>query len=186
MRGAFLFAAAAMALAGCQSEAEKHAAATGEIDVTNATTAEAAGLMEAAAEKNGAQPGQWQGELKIESVDLGKGGDSQRQLEMAKGMERKSSECRTAEQLRPFDIEKLEKAAGQCTIARLVSKGGKVDAQIECKRDGAPDTSINLAGTSSPSAFDVRTTYRTGTPGQDGYSLIKLRTTGKRLGACQG
>lgn len=185
MRGAFLFAIAAVALAGCQSEAEKRAAATGEIDISNGTIEEASDLMEAAAEKSAAQPGQWKGELKIIDVQMGPGADSARELELAKSLERSATECKTAKQLKPFDIDKLEQAAGQCTIVRLVKKGVKVDAQVTCKRGDGPETAINLTGTSSPTGFDVTTEHRTGTAGQSGYSLIKLRSTGTRVGACQ-
>lgn len=183
MRAYFLMTVAALALAGCQSEAEKRAAATGEVEAANASAAEVSGLVKAAAAKNKIEPGKWQVSLKIDKVETASG-DTDQALKLAKALERDTAECRTSEQLKPFDVSKLEKVAGTCTFARMVAKGGKVDADVTCKRDGAPDTHILISGTTSPTGFDVRTENRTGTPGQPGYSLVQMSTRGKRLGGC--
>ena len=84
----------------------------------------------------------------------------------------------------PFDISKLEKVAGTCTFARMTSKGGRVNADVLCKRDGAPDTRLLINGTTGPTGFDVKTENRTGAAGQPGYSLVRMRTSGKRIGGC--
>lgn len=171
-------------LAACQSAAEKHAAETGEINVTNASAEEVAKLIKAASEKNAAKPGRWQAELRIDAVETG-AGDNEAQLRLAKNMERKATECRSADQLKPFEVIKLEKAAGgACTFLRYTAGGGKVDAQITCRKPNAPLTAITIHGTSSATAFDVVTENVTGARGQAGYSLVRLRSIGTRLGAC--
>jgi hypothetical protein len=185
MRAIFVLAASALALAGCQSAEEKRAAETGEIEVTNAKTDQVAKLIKAAAAKTAVRPGLWKAELRIESVDVGPGADSARQLELAKGLERNATECKTAEQLKPFDIAKLEKAAGACTFIRYVAKGGKVDAKIQCTKPNTPATTILINGTTSATGFDVATEHQTGASGQPGYSLIRMRTTGTRVGECR-
>lgn len=184
MRATIVLGTVALALAGCQSAEEKHAAETGEIEVANAQTDQVAKLIKAAAPKNAVKPGLWKAELRIEAVDVGPEGDSAKQLELAKGLERNATECKTAEQLKPFDVSKLEKAAGECTFVRYVSKGGKVDAEIQCKKDGGPATTLLINGTNSATGFDVVTEHRTGTKGQPGYSLVRMRSTGTRVGEC--
>ncbi|WP_404336706.1 DUF3617 domain-containing protein [Sphingomonas sp. MMS12-HWE2-04] len=173
-----------LTLAACQSAAEKHAAETGEINVTNASADEVAGLIKAASAKNAAKPGEWKAELRIEAVEAASG-DNAAQLQMAKSLEKSATECRTAEQLRPFEVNKLERAAGgACTFLRYTAIGGKVAAQIECKKPNAPVTTIAINGTSSATAFDVVTENVSGAKGQPGYSRVRLRSTGTRIGEC--
>jgi hypothetical protein len=186
MRTVWALAMILPALAGCQSAEEKHAAETGEIEVANAKTEQVAKLIKAAAPKNAVKPGLWKAELRIEAVDVGPGGDSAKQLELAKGLERNATECKTAEQLKPFDVSKLEQAAGACTFVRYVSKGGKVDAEIQCsKKASEPGTTLLINGTNSATGFDVVTEHRTGTKGQPGYSLVRMRSIGTRVGECR-
>ncbi|NIJ19960.1 hypothetical protein FHS95_001629 [Sphingomonas naasensis] len=186
MRAILVLGTAALALSACQSAEEKHAAETGEIEVTNAPTAQVAKLLKAAAPKTAARPGLWKAALRIESVDVGPGSDNAAQLAMAKKLERDATECKTAEQLKPFDISKLEKAAGECTFVRYVAKGGKVDAEIRCKKPNGPITELRINGTSAPTGFDVGIETRTGTAGKPGFSLVRMRSTGARLGECAG
>lgn len=187
MRATIVLAATALALAGCQSAEEKRAAETGEIDVTNAPSDQVAKLIKAAAPKTAVKPGLWKASLAIEAVDVGPGGDNAKQLQIAKGLERDATECKTAEQLKPFDIAKLEKMAGACTFVRYVAKGGKVDAEIRCsKKASEAGTTLLINGTNSVTGFDVVTENRTGTKGQPGYSLVRLRSVGTRLGECPG
>lgn len=184
MRAIWALAMIVPALSACQSAAEKHAAETGEIEVANAKSDEVAGLIKAAAPKTAVKPGLWRATLAIEAVDVGPGADNGRQLELAKGLERDSTECRTTEQLKPFDIDKLEKAAGECTFIRYAAKAGKVDARIQCSKPNAPVTTIEITGTTGATGFDVTTQNKTGVEGQAGYSLVRMRSTGTRVGEC--
>ena len=184
MRALFLLAVAATALAGCQSAEEKRAAETGEIEVTNAPTDQVSKLIKAAAPRTAVKPGLWTAQLRIEAVDVGPGGDSAKQLALAKGLERNATECKTAEQLKPFDIEKLENAAGKCTFIRYVAKDGKVDAKIQCSKPNTPATAILINGTTTATGFDVAIDNQTGAAGQPGYSRVTMRSTGSRVGEC--
>jgi hypothetical protein len=186
MRATIVLAATALALGGCQSAEEKHAAETGEIEVANAPTEQVAKLIKAAAPKTAVKPGLWKAELRIEAVEVGAGGDSAEQLALARKLERNATECKTAEDLKPFDVSKLEQAAGACTFVRYVSKGGKVDAEISCKKKpNVPGTTLLINGTTSATGFDVMTENRTGTAGQPGYSLVRMRSIGTRVGECK-
>jgi hypothetical protein len=184
MRVSLLLTAAALALAGCQSAAEKRAAQTGEIDARNASTDEVARLIKAASAKTAVQPGLWHATLKIEALEQASG---ESQLDAAKQLERDTTSCQSAEQLKPVDVSKLEKATGgTCVFLRYKSVGGAVDAQIECKKPDTPVTNITIRGTQSPTGFNVVTENRTGTQGQPDYALVRIRSTGTRTGACQG
>jgi 3-methyladenine DNA glycosylase Mpg len=184
MRVSLLLTVAALALAGCQSAAEKRAAETGEIDARNASTDDVAKLIKAASAKNAVKPGMWRATLRIEAAESANGAS---QLEAAKKLERDTTSCQTAEQLKPVDVSKLEKATGgTCVFLRYTAVGGNVDAQIECKKPGAPVSNILIHGTQSPTGFNVVTENRTGTKGQPDYGLVRIRSTGTRTGECQG
>ena len=180
MRGFFLIAASAVALAGCQSAAERHAAETGEIDARNASMDEISGLTKAARAKNALQPGEWETAIRIVSTDLSGLPPAEREAQLAavKRQERQSKRCAKAEDLKPFDIEALARVAGDCTFPRYVLKGGKLDAEIRCTQGGAV-TALTLQGTISKTGYDVVTTQGAGT----GHGFT-LRATGNRLGDC--
>jgi hypothetical protein len=177
---------AALALAGCQSAAEKRAAETGEIDVANVSVDALSKVMKAARAKTELQPGIWASQMHVVSADLTafKGEDRAAQEASIRRQERQSTSCRKADELKPLDIRNLEQVAGTCSVTRYVAKGGKLDADIQCKKDGADPTTVLATGTMSRTAFDVTISQETGKAGDPGYVAIKLRATGKRIGAC--
>lgn len=177
---------AALALAGCQSAAEKRAAETGEIDVANVSADELSKVMKAARAKTELQPGIWTTQMHVVSTDLSafKGEDRAAQEESIRRQERQNTSCRKAEELKPLDIRNLEQVAGECTVVRYLAKGGKLDADIRCTKEGAGTTTVLATGTMSKTAFDVTIAQETGKPGDPNYVAIKLRATGKRTGDC--
>ena len=107
MRAAILIAA--LALAGCQSAAEKHAAQTGEIETTNASMDEISGLLDAAQSRNGMKPGLWNVTLAVESSDFSMLPADSRDAQLAalKRQERNTTKCATDDELKTIDIEDL-------------------------------------------------------------------------------
>ncbi len=186
MRRILLVAAAALALGGCQSAAEKQAAATGEIHATDVDSAQVTRLMKAAREKTALKPGLWRLQIAIQSAELGDVSPDVRaaQDEAIRKQARDTTACRTEKELKPLDLEQLEKAAGTCRFARYELAGGRIDADITCKKEGAPATHIRAAGTSSPTGFDILLSQQNGLKGQPGYLAFKVQATGKRLGEC--
>ncbi|MET0307846.1 MAG: DUF3617 family protein [Sphingomonas sp.] len=186
MRRYLLVGIAALALAGCQSAAEKHAAETGEVDVANVSVDELSKVLKAARAKTGLEPGIWTSQMHVVSADLSafKGEDRTAQEDAIRRQERKSSSCRKADELKPLDIRNLEQVAGTCSVTRYVAKGGKLDANIQCTKDGAGTTTVLASGTMSKTAFNVMISQETGKPGAQDYVAIKLQATGKRVGAC--
>lgn len=188
MKRASLFVAA-IALAGCQSAAEKRAAETGEIEAANASMAEISSLTKAARPKVDMQPGQWDIGMQVVSADLSafpEGPERDAQMAAVKRQERHGVKCQTAADLKPIDIENLEKVAGTCTFPRYVQKGGKLDVEIHCAQPGGPTTVVLANGTMSKTAFDVTIDQTSGAKGQPGYAAIRMRAQGKRLGLCKG
>jgi hypothetical protein len=186
MRAYLLAVGAALALSGCQSAEQKRAAETGEIEVSNGSMEQITALTKAARPKSKLQPGLWHTELRVVSADLsafpvGEARDAQ--LAAIKGQERTATGCRTADDLKPFDIDNLEKVAGTCTFPRYLQKGGKLDVQISCG-DGATKTVMVATGTLGPTGYDVTIDQTSGTPGAAGYLGLKLEAKGSRTGNC--
>jgi hypothetical protein len=105
------------------------------------------------------------------------------QLKAIKGQEREANGCRTADDLKPFDIDNLEKVAGTCVFPRYNQAGGRLDIEIHCG-EGAQKTRLLVSGTLSKTAYDVTIDQTTGAPGAANYLGLKLRATGSRTGNC--
>ncbi|HWU93955.1 MAG TPA: DUF3617 family protein [Sphingomonas sp.] len=176
----------ALALASCQSAAERQAAATGEFEVRDASMKEVAALSKAAHSKMLMQPGTWDSATQVISADFTDGPDKADQLEAVKRQERHAVKCQTASDLQPLDIENLEKVAGTCTFPRFVQKGGKLDVEIQCTQASGARTTLLYAGTMGKDAYDVTVDQKSGSKGQPGYAAIRMRVYGKRLGLCAG
>lgn len=185
MRAIFLTGLAALALTGCQSADERQAAATGEVKLTNASMEDVSRLTKAAREKMTMQPGQWNTELRVVSADLSglPEADREAQLTAIKGQEKSANGCRTADDLKPFDIGNLEQIAGSCTFPRYTQEGGKLDVEVHCG-EGAAKTVLTGSGTLSPTGYDVTIQQTSGTKGSAGYLGLVLRAKGNRTGNC--
>lgn len=177
--------AGTLVLAGCQSAAERQAAATGEVDLTNAPMQDVAKITKAARAKQSMQPGTWESGTELVSADFAAGPSHDAQMEAAAKIPRHAVKCQTASDLAPVDITMLEKVGGNCTFPHYVQKGGKIDVQIECEKDGAR-TTLLYKGTMGKDAYDVAVEQNSGQPGQPGYAAVKMRVYGKRLGLCTG
>lgn len=176
----------ALALAGCQSAAERQAAATGEFEAHNASMKEVSALSRAAHSKMLMQPGTWDSGMQVISADFTDGPGKADQLAAVRKQERHAVKCQTASDLKPLDIENLEKVAGSCTFPRFVQKGGKLDVEIQCTQASGAKTTLLYAGTMGKDAYDVTVDQKTGVKGQPDYAAIRMRVYGRRLGLCQG
>lgn len=185
MRAYFLAGVAAMMLAGCQAADEKQAAATGEVRLANASMKDVARLTKAARAKTVMQPGQWRTELQVVAADLSgfpEGQVRDAQLKAIKGQERAATGCRTADALKPLDIDNLEQVAGTCTFPRYIQAGGRIDVEIQC--NGASKTVLVASGALSPTGYDVTIQQTSGTKGAANYLGLTLRAKGERIGNC--
>jgi len=188
MRAIIVFGAAALALAGCQSPEEKRAAETGQIEVANASADEVSRLMRAAQPKLAMKPGEWRFELRVLSAETGAGplAEGDAKLASLRQQERTIVGCRAEKDLKPIDLEQLEKVAGECTFPRYSLARGKLEAQIECEQPSGAATRMTARGTTSSDGFAVTLDQRSGTPGAEDYVALKLQARGRRLGECRG
>ena len=187
MRAYLLAASAALVLSGCQSAEEKRAAETGEFEAVNATMEQVTDLAKAARPKSTLRPGAWQTELRVLSSDLSafpEGAERDGQRTAIKALERASAGCRTADELKPLDIDNLEKVAGACVFPRYIQKGGKLDVEIHCG-EGAARTVMVASGAFTPTGYDVTIDQHTGTAGAPGYLGLRMQAKGTRVAACQ-
>ncbi|HVJ02809.1 MAG TPA: DUF3617 family protein [Sphingomonas sp.] len=188
MRAVLALALVLPALSACQSAEEKRAAETGEIEVSDASSAEVSKLMKAAQAKRVMKPGQWRLELRVLSADTGNGplaADDPKMVKL-KGQERTTTACRGEKDLKPIDLEQLEKVAGECHFPRYSLVGGKLDAVIECKQPNGATMHMTARGTTAADGFDVTLDQRSGTAGKPDYLALQLRASGTRLGECAG
>lgn len=188
MRATIVLALAALALASCQSAEEKLAAETGNIQVTDASAAEISGLMRAAQEKRAMKPGEWQLQVQVLSAETSAGplADGDPKMAQLKQQERNVAGCREAKDLKPLDLDQLQKVAGECRFSRYSLVGGKLDAAFECTQQNGMKMAMTANGTTAPEGFDVTLDQKSGTPGGADYVALKLRASGKRLGECRG
>ena len=188
MRATIVLGIATLALSACQSADEKRAAETGQIEASNASAAEVSKLMKAAQPKLAMKPGEWRFQLAVLGAESAEGplAEGDPKLAALKQQERTVAGCREAKDLKPIDLEQLEKAAGECRFPRYTLAGGKLDAEIECKQPSGSAMRMTAKGTTGPDAFAVTLDQRSGTPGQADYLALKLRATGTRLGECRG
>lgn len=185
MRAYVLAGLVALSLTGCQSADEELAAETGEVKLTNASMKDVDRLIKAARAKTAMQPGQWNTELRVASVDLSGLPEASRgeQMEAIKGQEKSANGCRTADDLKPFDISNLEQVAGSCTFPRYIQSGGKLDVEVHCG-EGAAKSVLIGTGTLSKTGYDVTIQQTTGTKGSAGYLGLILHAKGSRTGNC--
>ncbi|RYD88606.1 MAG: DUF3617 family protein [Sphingobacteriales bacterium] len=143
-------------------------------------------LSKAARAKTLMQPGEWKTELHIVSADLSafpEGPKRDRQMDAIKEQEKSARGCRTADDLKPFDIDNLEQVAGACTFPRYTQVGGKLDAEIQCG-EGASKTVLIATGTLSTTGYDVTIQQTSGTRGSPNYLGLTLQAKGKRVANC--
>lgn len=175
----------ALALAGCQTAAERQAAQTGEIEAHNASMKEISGLTKAARTKQAMQPGTWESGTELISADFAPGAEHDAQMEAAAKLARHAVKCQTASDLAPVNIETLEKVGGTCTFPRFIEKGGRIDVEIQCAQANGTRTTLLYKGTMGKDAYDVAVEQNSGEKGQPGYAAVRMRVHGKRLGLCQ-
>lgn len=186
MRAIFLTAVAALTLTGCQAADEKAAAATGEFKLTNASMEDVTRLTKAARAKTVMQPGLWRTGLTVVSADLSafpEGPKRDAQMAAIKDQERNATGCRTADDLKPFDIGNLEEVAGKCVFPRYIQEGGKLDVEIQCG-EGANKTVMLATGTLSQTGYGVTIDQTTGVKGAGNYLGMQLHAAGNRTGNC--
>lgn len=189
MRLTIFAAGALLPLAACNQgpSTEESARQTGEIRLENASMEEVAKQSAAAEAKAPSQaPGQWEEGEQL--VALETGGAPEEKVAPLKAQIGKPpqmrSGCRTAEDVKPFDVSKFPTMQSICRFQKYTSSAGKVDAVMECNTPMGPSR-VAIAGTQSANAYDLTLKRSMTVTGQAKESSMTVRVTGKRLGACK-
>lgn len=187
MRKLVLIAGLGVVLAGCNKgpSTEETARSSGEIRLENVSAAEVMKQAAAAQDKNRIQPGEWENTVQIVAAEMpGAPEVLRRQIEAeAKKPAQTKKECKKADD-KAIDFSQVGAVTKDCTFAKYVLAGGKIDASMECQAPFGP-VRMTISGTQSATAYDVTMTQVQTPPGQSEPSKLTIRTSGKRLGECK-
>lgn len=135
------------------------------------------GLATAAGAANSpVTPGKWQTTTTVESMTM-----PGMPPEMAKRMMGKpmsATICITAKEAAAGPRDVIGKSNGACRYRSFSAAAGRISAVMECKTDAPTPQQIAIAGSYSPSAYDIRSKM------SGGAVQSVSRTMGKRLGPC--
>lgn len=189
MRLTILAAGALLPLAACNQapSTEESARQTGVVRLENASMEDVAKQSAAAeAKAPGQSPGQWEEGEQLVGIEAGGAPEAQvapLKAQVGKPPQMRSG-CRTAQDVKPFDVSQFPAMQSICRFPRFKSAGGKVDAVLECTTPKGPSR-VTVTGTQSPNAYDLTMKRSMTLPGQAKESSMTIRLTGKRLGACK-
>lgn len=133
------------------------------------------GLASAANAESPVTPGKWQTVTTVESMSM-----PGMPPELAKSMAGKpmgATYCITPEQAAAGPRDVIGKSNGACRYRSFAAAAGRITAVMECKAGKAGPQTIAIAGSYSPTGYDIRSKM-------SGAMQSTSRTVGKRLGPC--
>lgn len=136
------------------------------------------------------QPGQWQTQVKFLSVDmpgLPKAQADMMAQQMGKASESTVETCITPEMVSKPPSEMFGgKAGGGCVYDTYELSGGKLNAVMTCKPQGAGEIKATTTGTIGSTSYELTSdTAMSGAPGMPGGKMtMKTQIIGKRVGEC--
>lgn len=151
-------------------------------------------LAEATEQARGAnklQPGQWQSQTRILSVEV-PGAPKELADALSKSVSAKTndvSDCLTPEEAdKPAADMFAGTRAGECRYEKFTMAGGRMDSTMVCKNPSQPgEIRMTMAGDYTPTGFALDMTMIMppggGMPGGQGMTM-RARTEGKRIGEC--
>lgn len=137
------------------------------------------------------QPGQWQTQIKVVSIDVPGMPKAQADMmtqQMAKMSETVTETCVTPEMVSKPPSEMFGgKAGAGCTYEAYELVGGKLNAVMTCKPQGAGEMKATTTGTLTSTSYDLSSeTAMSGMQGMPGGGKMTSKTQiiGKRVGDC--
>ena len=167
-------------LASCSSEPE--------VDLKNASVEEvAAEVGKAGATEQYIRAGQWQTKVTVEDIVI-PGMPASMQAQMKDAFTQRQNVtvdyCVTPEEARrPGGKFFTGKESKDCRYDSFTMSGGKVDAVMRCKGDGAGSMTMKMAGTYTPDSSTTRSEMVVD-GGSEGNMTIKAVTEARRVGEC--
>lgn len=184
----FGIGAAALLLAACGGgeSTEQSAAATGEVNLKNASLEEVAKQAEAASGAAKLQPGQW--ETKVEVSDIQMPGVPAAVAETVKGSMKGAANTTITNCITPEEAERPQGrvfggASDQCRYDHFEMRGGRMSAKMVCQdANSGGGMTMTSAGTFTATSFAVSNDMEM--KGGAQAMTMKARVTGRRLGEC--
>lgn len=171
-----LLLAAALPLAGCNSDPE--------VSARNASAAEVAQKLEAAGGTgNFVNPGKWQSTVTVEDMTIpGMPPEVAERMKSVQGRTQVTESCLTPEEAkRPK--EDFFGGNENCRYDRFAMGDGKIDAVMKCSEGGATQT-MTMAGTYSGDSYKMGMTMESAGGGSETGMKMKMRVDARRIGAC--
>jgi hypothetical protein len=159
-----------------------------DVVLENVSIAEATEMARGA---NKLQPGQWESQTRILSVEV-PGAPKEVAAALSKSVSAKVntlSDCLTPEEAeRPAaDMFAGNRGTGECRYEKFSMTGGKMDSTMVCKNPAQPgEVRMTMAGDYTPTGFalDMTMLMPAGSmPGGQGMTM-RARTEGRRTGEC--
>lgn len=176
MYRAALLISLALPLAACGSPT---------VDEKNASVEEVSEKVREASRNDGlVRPGKWVSTVSIERMDMP--GVPPQQAEQMKRMVEQShttQTCLTPDEARQPQGE-LFGGNENCRYDHFTMRRGKIDAEMRCTIPGATQV-MEMAGTYSPDAYQMRMKSRTEGTGGEGMTM-QMKVEAKRVGECTG
>jgi hypothetical protein len=177
----------ALTLAACGGESTRNsAAASGEVEMRNASVAEVAEQARAASAATRFQPGQWRSTAEVVDIQMpGMPAGMAEQLRQQMMSRSSVTSCMTEEQSANPSESLFGGQRGQCRFDRFSMKAGRIDAVMTCAGDGreVEAARITLTGTFDATHFETESTIES-TGGERGRMSMRSRVKGERVGAC--
>ena len=110
---------------------------------------------------------------------------AQMKAAMAKNGSHEFTTCLTEEDVKQ-PKGKFFTGNDQCRYDHFNMSGGKIDAAMSCKAEGAGTQVMTMTGTYSPESYSMQMSMKAdGMPGPTSGMTMKMQVDSKRLGACK-
>ena len=177
----------ALTVAACGGESTRDsAAATGEVEMRNASVVDVAEQARAASAATRFQPGQWRSTVEVVDVQVPGMPEGMAEQMRQQMMSRSSvTSCMTEEQSANPSESLFGGQRGQCRFDRFSMKAGRVDAVMTCAGDGRAIEAarITMTGTFDATHFETESAIES-TGGERGRMSMRSRVKGERIGDC--
>jgi hypothetical protein len=180
MRQAALMIAATLALGACSREPS--------IDEKDASPEEIAQKMrESGRDQSFIRAGLWRSKVTIEQFDMpGMPPEMAERMKamMAQNQEHDFETCLTPEDVKRPKEDFFAGKNNQCRYEHFKMSGGKIDAAMNCAKDGLTH-SMRMAGTYSPESYQMQTAMKASSgKGEEGAMSMTMRIEANRVGEC--
>lgn len=176
---ALLAISLALGLTGCGSKPS--------VDEKNVSVEQVAQKVRSASNDKGlVNPGKWLSSVTIEEMSMpGLPPQAADQMKRMVAKTHQSESCLTPEEARQ-PKENFFSGNENCRYDHFRMGDGKIDAQMQCKQEGATQL-MQMTGTYSPDSYTMHMTSTTnGGQSSEENIAMKMKVEAKRIGKCSG